>query len=211
MYVPGTAGPTSPAAGAVRPVASMLVLSASIVNEVLITGQADTTVGVWSSQSYHASLPGKPNADKSPPSRSAAGSPVICPTPTWPSSRRGHQKRSRPTSPPCARRSGPRSAYRRRRRDARRQPPLGGRSSSCRQSRQGRQGRGRNALRRSGSQVAPAVSPSAEGVVRRRSPGPREAVGPARLRVLSRLASSHRASSPCPRAWCRGRRRGCAR
>ena len=34
-----------------------------MVNEVLITGQADTTVGVWSSQSYHASVPGKPNAD----------------------------------------------------------------------------------------------------------------------------------------------------
>src|SRR4030095_8837361 len=40
-----------------------LVLSASMVNEVLITGQAETTVGVWSSQSYHASLPGKLNTD----------------------------------------------------------------------------------------------------------------------------------------------------
>lgn len=40
-----------------------LVLSASMVNEILIQGQADTTVGVWSSQSYHASLPGKANQD----------------------------------------------------------------------------------------------------------------------------------------------------
>lgn len=40
-----------------------LVLSASMVNEILIPGQADTTVGVWSSQSYHASLPNKSNQD----------------------------------------------------------------------------------------------------------------------------------------------------
>ncbi len=40
-----------------------LVVSSSMVNEILIPGQGETTVGVWSSQSYHASLPGKVNAD----------------------------------------------------------------------------------------------------------------------------------------------------
>lgn len=40
-----------------------LVVSSSMVNEILVPGQGDTTVGVWSSQSYHASLPGKANAD----------------------------------------------------------------------------------------------------------------------------------------------------
>lgn len=40
-----------------------LVVSSSMVNEILIPGQAETTVGVWSSQSYHASLPNKANAD----------------------------------------------------------------------------------------------------------------------------------------------------
>ena len=65
MYVPGTAGINLAKQQAQFGLFSKykLVLSASMVNEVLITGQGDTTVGVWSSQSYHASLPGKPNAD----------------------------------------------------------------------------------------------------------------------------------------------------
>jgi len=40
-----------------------LALSASMVNEILIAGQGDTTVGVWSSQSYHWSLPGNGNPE----------------------------------------------------------------------------------------------------------------------------------------------------
>jgi len=65
MYVPGTAGINLAKQQAQFGLFGKykLVLSASMVNEVLITGQADTTVGVWSSQSYHASLPGKANAD----------------------------------------------------------------------------------------------------------------------------------------------------
>jgi len=65
MYVPGTAGINLAKQQAQFGLFGKykLVLSASMVNEVLITGQADTTVGVWSSQSYHASVPGKANAD----------------------------------------------------------------------------------------------------------------------------------------------------
>jgi branched-chain amino acid transport system substrate-binding protein len=40
-----------------------LVMTASMVNEILITGQADTTVGLWSSQSYHWTLPGNGNPE----------------------------------------------------------------------------------------------------------------------------------------------------
>lgn len=65
MYVPGSAGINL--AKQQAPFALFdkykLVLSASMVNEVLIPGQGDTTVGVWSSQSYHAGMPGKANAD----------------------------------------------------------------------------------------------------------------------------------------------------
>lgn len=65
MYVPGSAGINL--AKQQAPFALFdkykLVLSASMVNEILIQGQGDTTAGVWSSQSYHASLPGKANAD----------------------------------------------------------------------------------------------------------------------------------------------------
>jgi len=39
-----------------------MVLSGSMVNEILIVGQGDTTVGLWSSQTYHASMPGAANA-----------------------------------------------------------------------------------------------------------------------------------------------------
>jgi branched-chain amino acid transport system substrate-binding protein len=65
MYVPGTAGINLAKQQAQFGLFGKykLVLSASMVNEVLITGQADTTIGVWSSQSYHATLPGKMNAD----------------------------------------------------------------------------------------------------------------------------------------------------
>lgn len=65
MYMPGSAG-----IGLAKQQAAFglfdkykLLLSASMVNEILITGQADTTVGVWSSQSYHASLPDNGNPD----------------------------------------------------------------------------------------------------------------------------------------------------
>ena len=40
-----------------------MVMSASMVNEILIAGQGDTTVGVWSSQSYFWTLPGPTNAE----------------------------------------------------------------------------------------------------------------------------------------------------
>jgi branched-chain amino acid transport system substrate-binding protein len=65
MYMPGTAGINLSKQQAPFGLFDKykLVLSASMVNEILITGQADTTVGVWSSQSYHASLPGKANQD----------------------------------------------------------------------------------------------------------------------------------------------------
>ncbi len=65
MYMPGSAG-----IGLSKQQAPFglfdkykLALSASMVNEILIAGQADTTVGVWSSQSYHASLPGNGNPE----------------------------------------------------------------------------------------------------------------------------------------------------
>jgi branched-chain amino acid transport system substrate-binding protein len=65
MYLPGSAG-----IGFAKQQAQFglfgkykLVLSASMVNEILITGQGDSTVGVWSAQSYHYTLPGQANAD----------------------------------------------------------------------------------------------------------------------------------------------------
>jgi branched-chain amino acid transport system substrate-binding protein len=39
-----------------------MVLSGSMVNEILIVGQGDTTVGLWSSQSYFWDMPGAANA-----------------------------------------------------------------------------------------------------------------------------------------------------
>ena len=65
MYMPGSAG-----IGLAKQQAPFglfdkykLVMSASMVNEILITGQGDTTAGVWSSQSYFWSLPGAANAE----------------------------------------------------------------------------------------------------------------------------------------------------
>ena len=65
MYMPGSAG-----IGLAKQQAPFglfdkykLVLSASMVNEILIGGQGDTTAGVWSVQSYFWSLPGAANAD----------------------------------------------------------------------------------------------------------------------------------------------------
>jgi branched-chain amino acid transport system substrate-binding protein len=65
MYMPGSAG-----IGLAKQQAPFglfdkykLVLSASMVNEILIGGQGDTTAGVWSVQSYHATQPGAANAE----------------------------------------------------------------------------------------------------------------------------------------------------
>lgn len=65
MYMPGSAG-----IGLAKQQAQFglfdkykLVMSASMVNEILIAGQGDTTVGVWSVQSYFSSLPGAANAE----------------------------------------------------------------------------------------------------------------------------------------------------
>ncbi len=65
MYMPGATG-----VGLAKQQAQFglfekykLVLSASMVNEILITGQGDSTVGVWSAQSYFATLPGTANAE----------------------------------------------------------------------------------------------------------------------------------------------------
>ncbi len=65
MYMPGSAG-----IGLAKQQAQFglfdkykLVMSASMVNEILITGQGDTTAGIWSSQSYFWSLPGAANAE----------------------------------------------------------------------------------------------------------------------------------------------------
>lgn len=65
MYMPGSAG-----IGLAKQQAPFglfdkykLVMSASMVNEILIAGQGDTTAGVWSTQSYFWTLPGATNAD----------------------------------------------------------------------------------------------------------------------------------------------------
>lgn len=65
MYMPGSAG-----TGLAKQQAPFglfekykLVLSSSMVNEILVAGQGDTTAGVWSSQSYLHTLPGAANAD----------------------------------------------------------------------------------------------------------------------------------------------------
>ena len=65
MYMPGSAG-----IGLAKQQAPFglfdkykLVLSASMVNEILVTGQGDTTAGVWSTQSYFWTLPGSANDD----------------------------------------------------------------------------------------------------------------------------------------------------
>lgn len=65
LYVPGSAGINLAKQQAPFGLFDKykLVLSASMVNEILIPGQGETTVGVWSSQSYHAGMPGKVNAD----------------------------------------------------------------------------------------------------------------------------------------------------
>jgi branched-chain amino acid transport system substrate-binding protein len=65
MYMPGSAGITLAKQQAQFGLFEKykLLLSSSMVNEILITGQGEATVGIWSSQSYHASLPGKMNAD----------------------------------------------------------------------------------------------------------------------------------------------------
>lgn len=65
MYMPGAAG-----IGLAKQQAPFglfdkykLVVSSSMVNEILIGGQGETTVGIWSSQSYFWSMPGAANAD----------------------------------------------------------------------------------------------------------------------------------------------------
>lgn len=65
MYLPGAAG-----IGFAKQQAAFglfgkykLVVSASMVNEILIAGQGDTTVDVWSAQSYFWQLPGAMNAE----------------------------------------------------------------------------------------------------------------------------------------------------
>ena len=65
MYVPGSAGINFSKQQAPFGLFDKykLVLSASMVNEILIPGQGETTVGVWSSQSYHAAMQGKANAE----------------------------------------------------------------------------------------------------------------------------------------------------
>ncbi|MFT3821255.1 MAG: ABC transporter substrate-binding protein [Rubrivivax sp.] len=65
MYMPGSAGITLAKQQASFGLFDKykLALSTSMVNEILIAGQGDTTVGIWSSQSYHWSLPGAANAE----------------------------------------------------------------------------------------------------------------------------------------------------
>ncbi|MBX3642103.1 MAG: ABC transporter substrate-binding protein [Rubrivivax sp.] len=65
MYMPGSAGIALSKQQAPFGLFDKykLVMSASMVNEILIAGQADTTAGVWSSQSYFWSLPGDTNAE----------------------------------------------------------------------------------------------------------------------------------------------------
>ncbi len=65
MYMPGSAGIALSKQQAPFGLFDKykLVMSASMVNEILIAGQADTTAGVWSSQSYFWSLPGETNAE----------------------------------------------------------------------------------------------------------------------------------------------------
>lgn len=65
MYMPGSVG-----IGLAKQQAAFglfdkykLLLSASMVNEILVTGQGDTTAGVWSTQSYFWTLPGSTNDD----------------------------------------------------------------------------------------------------------------------------------------------------
>jgi branched-chain amino acid transport system substrate-binding protein len=65
MYMPGSAG-----IGLAKQQAPFglfdkykLVMSSSMVNEILVAGQGDTTAGVWSSQSYFNTLPGAANAE----------------------------------------------------------------------------------------------------------------------------------------------------
>jgi branched-chain amino acid transport system substrate-binding protein len=65
MYMPGSAG-----IGLAKQQAPFglfdkykLVLSASMVNEILIGGQGDTTANVWSAQSYFWTMPGAQNAE----------------------------------------------------------------------------------------------------------------------------------------------------
>ena len=65
MYLPGSAG-----IGFAKQQAAFglfakykLVVSASMVNEILIGGQGDTTEGVWSAQSYFWQMPGAMNAE----------------------------------------------------------------------------------------------------------------------------------------------------
>ena len=65
MYMPGSAGIALSKQQAPFGLFDKykLVMSASMVNEILIAGQGDTTAGVWSSQSYFWSLPGDANAE----------------------------------------------------------------------------------------------------------------------------------------------------
>lgn len=65
MYLPGSAG-----IGFAKQQAPFglfgkykLVVSASMVNEILIAGQGDTTAGVWSAQSYFWQMPGDANTE----------------------------------------------------------------------------------------------------------------------------------------------------
>jgi branched-chain amino acid transport system substrate-binding protein len=65
MYLPGSAGINLAKQQAPFGMFGKykLVMSSSMVNEILISGQGESTVGTWSSQSYLASFPGKANAD----------------------------------------------------------------------------------------------------------------------------------------------------
>ncbi|HRH85268.1 MAG TPA: ABC transporter substrate-binding protein [Rubrivivax sp.] len=65
MYMPGSAGIALAKQQAPFGLFDKykLVMSASMVNEILIAGQGDTTAGVWSSQSYFWQLPGEANAE----------------------------------------------------------------------------------------------------------------------------------------------------
>ena len=65
MYMPGAAG-----IGLAKQQAAFglferykLVISSSMVNEILIAGQGETTVGIWSTQSYFWAMPGAANAE----------------------------------------------------------------------------------------------------------------------------------------------------
>ena len=65
MYLPGSAGINLAKQQAPFGMFGKykLVMSSSMVNEILIPGQGETTVGTWSSQSYLAGFPGTANAD----------------------------------------------------------------------------------------------------------------------------------------------------